>query len=141
EGQVQPREQRGIGQREDREQHPAAEHQPDLVAVPDRTDAVEEGTALDVRTGEWQQEDAGAHVEAVEDQVAGDDQDEQDEPDIVQCHGFSSPRSAARFRRLKTSRNVSGRRPTETVSTASSSSGPSWILRFNRYRNSTNSRL
>ena len=95
EREVQAREQRRVGQREDGEQDAAAEHQPDLVAVPDRADAVEEGPPLGVGPGQRQEQDADAHVEAVEDQVAGDDEDEQDEPDVVEAHG-SSPRSAAR---------------------------------------------
>ena len=76
-GEVQPREQRGVGEREDREQDAAAEDQPDLVAVPDRADAVEERPPLDVGAGQREEQDPDAHVEAVEDQVAGDDQDEQ----------------------------------------------------------------
>ena len=108
ERQVQPGEERRIGQREHREQDAAAEHQPDLVAVPDRSDAVEERPSLDVGPCQWQEQDPDAHVEPVEDEIAGDDQDEQEEPDVVEGHG-SSPRSAARRLRLKTSRNVSGR--------------------------------
>ena len=138
EREIQPREQRRVGQREDGEQDAATEHQPDLVAIPDRADAVEERAPLHVGARQRQQQDPDAHVEAVEDQVAGDDHDEQEEPDVVEGHG-SSPRSAARRLRLKTSRNVSGRLDTATVSTSSSSSGPSWILRFSRYRNRTSS--
>ena len=53
EGQVQAREQRRIRQREDREQDACAEHQPDLVAVPDRADAVEKDRAARCRSAPW----------------------------------------------------------------------------------------
>src|SRR4029078_11967004 len=127
EREVEAREQRGVDEREDREQHAAAQDQPDLVAVPDRPDAVEEPAPLLVRAGKRHVEDADAHVEAIEDEVTGDDQDEQDVPDIGQAHDASSLTSA-RSRRRKISRNVSGRLDTSTVSTSSSGSGPTWIL-------------
>src|SRR5690348_15901327 len=133
---VEPGEQRGVDEREHREQHAPADHEPDLVAVPDRADAVEEGPPLVVGPGQGDQKDPDAHVEPIEDQVARDDEDEEEEPDVVEGH-FDSPASAARGRRLKMSRNVSGSVPTATVSTSSSSSGPSWILRLRRYRKST----
>src|SRR4029079_14854936 len=107
-----------------------------LVAIPDRADAVEQDPPFGVGPRHGQQQDADAHVEAVEDQVAGDDHDEQEEPYVIQGHG-SSPRSAARRLRVKTSRNVSGNEDIGTVSTSSSSSGPSWILRSSTNRKKT----
>ena len=89
---------------------PAAEHQPDLVPVPDRADAVEEGSPLGVGPRQGQQQDADAHVEAVEDQVAGDDQDEQDEPDVIEGHGSSPGRRRGCWRREDVAERVGQRR-------------------------------
>ncbi len=65
-----------IGQREGGHQAPAAQHQPGLVAVPDRRDAVHRDVPLmaDLEAGE---EDADAQIEAVHDDI-GDDREADD---------------------------------------------------------------
>ena len=69
--------------REGGKERTAAQHQPHLVAVPDRANAVERDTALQVILGQERMQDAHAQVKAVHDQVAGNDDDKQYKPDNV----------------------------------------------------------
>ena len=80
ERQVKAGENRGIDIREGGEERAAARHEPDLVAVPDRADGVEEDAPLLVLAGE-QVERADPQVEAVEHGVAGEEHAQQHEPD------------------------------------------------------------
>ena len=50
---------------------PPAVMQPDLVAVPDGPDGVDQDAAFAVVAAEYRQQDADAEVEAFEDEVAG----------------------------------------------------------------------
>jgi len=67
-----------------KEEHAAAEDEPDLVAVPDRADAVEQGPPLQVAVGEGQVEDPHAHVEAIGDGKADEQDAKQRPPDQAQ---------------------------------------------------------
>jgi hypothetical protein len=69
-----------VGQWKGREQPAAAQHQPGLVAVPDRRDRVHRLVPLlaDAKAGK---EDADAEIEAVHDHVHRDGKGDQERPD------------------------------------------------------------
>ncbi len=96
---VEGRQQRRVAHREDGEEQRAAEHEPSLVAVPDRRDRAHHGVAVGVvwREGE---EDAEAEIEAVHHHVEGDPESEHEgeEQRQVEAHRASSlsPSGAAR---------------------------------------------
>src|SRR5437868_8138514 len=79
-----------ISERERRHQPAAAEHQPGLVAVPDRRDRVHRAIASpsDRESGE---EDADAEIEAVHDDVHRDREGDDHGPDHGEVHQPSSP--------------------------------------------------
>jgi hypothetical protein len=81
-------ERRGIHIRKGGEQRPAAGDEPDFVAVPDRSDGIEQGAALGVVLREQVQR-ADAEVEAVQHRVAGEQNADEQEPDEikVEVHG------------------------------------------------------
>ena len=100
EGQVEPAEHRGVDVGKGCEQGPAAGDQPDLVAVPEGADRVQEDAAVGVARGQQMQR-AHTQVEPVQDRVPGQEDPHQDVPDHVDdipAHQTSSPipRSSAR---------------------------------------------
>ena len=62
----------------------AADDQPDLVAVPDRSDGVDGDAPLDVGAADELVQRADAEVEALEDEEAGPEDGDDDEPDDLQ---------------------------------------------------------
>ncbi len=89
-GQIERRHDDGVGLRERDPEPAAAEHQPGLVAVPERRDRVHHLVALALVAREGKQ-DAGAEIEAVEDHVERDRGPDQRGPDHgkVPFHGGS----------------------------------------------------
>ena len=73
-------EDQAVGQRKGRQQTAAAHHQPGLVAVPHRRDAVHRGVAV-VAHLEGVEQDADAQVEAVQHHVDEDGQHDDEGPD------------------------------------------------------------
>ena len=66
----------------------AARHeQPDLVAVPDRADGVDRDPAVVLGASDHGQQHADAEVEAFEDEVAGPEDGDEQEPDVGEFHG------------------------------------------------------
>ena len=69
------------------EGRPARDEQPDLVAVPDRADGVDRDAAVVLGAPDQRQQHADAEVEALEDEVAGPQDRDEQEPDVGECHG------------------------------------------------------
>ena len=101
ERQVETAEHRCVPVRERREGRATGRQHPHLVAVPDRADGVEHDPAALLGVGgllaghslcaaEDGQQDADAEVEALEDEVAGPEDAEDDEPEGCQIHGGQS---------------------------------------------------
>ncbi len=63
--------------------------QPDLVAVPDRSDGVHHDPAVGVVAADEGQQHADAEVEALQHEVAGPERGDQQESDVGECHGGS----------------------------------------------------
>jgi len=80
EGDVEGGEDGGVDGWEGGEEGAAGGDEPDFVAVPDGADGVDGDAALVFVSGE-EVEDADAEVEAVEDGVAGEEDEDEDEPD------------------------------------------------------------
>ena len=87
-GDVEGGEQDGVGQREHREQPAAAQHQPGLVAVPDRGDGVDHQVALLRAMDGWEQ-DADPQVEPVQRHIGEDGDRDQQRPDQRQVEAHS----------------------------------------------------
>jgi hypothetical protein len=81
-GQVKPAETRGIESREGKIERPTPGQQPDFVAVPDRSDGLQNPAALRLGASNDQVNDSGAQVKAVQDNIHGDHDGNQTEPDI-----------------------------------------------------------
>ena len=79
--QVEAGEQGGVPLGEGGEHRAAGGDQPDLVAVPDRADGVDQDAALAVVAAEHGQQHADAEVEALQDEVADEQHGDEQEPD------------------------------------------------------------
>jgi hypothetical protein len=73
-----------IERRPGREDRAAAQDEPDLIAFPDRADGIDRDAPLDVGLGRERQQRADAHVEAVGDGEADQEDTEQHPPDQAQ---------------------------------------------------------
>ena len=93
EGEVEAREHRRVPDREGGERRPARDHEPDLVAVPERPDRLEHRAAVRLAPAEDGQQHADAEVEALEHEVAGPEEGEQAEPEDLERH-LSTPAPA-----------------------------------------------
>ena len=91
--QVEPAEGNGKEDGEDAKDCRARGDEPDLVAVPDRADGLEDGAPLAVGAGDDEVQDSGAQVKAVQDDV--DDQEQGDEPEPEGHHVRAPSRSFA----------------------------------------------
>ena len=88
-GQVETGERGGVCRRERGEQRAARGQEPNLVAVPHRTDAAAQERLFLVGLGDEGTQDAGAQVESVKNEVSGDQYEDEDEPDDSQYgHGY-----------------------------------------------------
>ncbi len=85
--QVEAGEQGGVPLGEGGEGGAAGDDQPHLVAVPDRADGVDQDAALGRRGRQHRQQHADAEVEALEEEVAGPEHGDEEEPDGGQFHG------------------------------------------------------
>ena len=86
EGQVETRERRRVPDREGRERGGAGHHQPDLVAVPDGSDRLEHRLAVPLVSPQERKQGADPEVEALEQEVAGPEDRDQDEPELREAH-------------------------------------------------------
>ena len=91
---VEAGEERGVDHGEGGKERAAAQHQPHLVAVPHRADAVQRDAPLIVVLGQERMQDPHAQIEAIHDQIAGDDDDKQHVPDDIEPHHVTSCTSA-----------------------------------------------
>ena len=85
EREIETAEGRGVKQREGEEERASGSEQPDLVAIPDRSDGSEGLGAFGLGTRDEETNDADAEVEAVEDDVSGEHQHYDPEPESA--HG------------------------------------------------------
>ena len=85
--QVEAGEHRGVPLRERGEGGAARGEQPHLVAVPDRPDGVDQYPAALLVLADQAQQRTDAEVETLQDQVAGPQDRDEKEPEIVQAHG------------------------------------------------------
>ncbi len=87
---IERRQDHRIGKREGGEERDPAEHQPGLVAVPDRRDRVHHQVA---RLLAWRgaEEDANAEVEPVHQHIHEDPEAEDQRPDRDEIEGFGHP--------------------------------------------------
>ena len=97
---VKPREQARVPAGEGSERCPASGYEPDLVAIPDRPDRVDERALLGLIAADDTQQRADAEVEALEDEVANPEDGDQDVPECLQEVGghVSRPGVARRHR-------------------------------------------
>lgn len=79
-------EHRPVPSRECGKRRTAGDDQPDLVAIPERSDRVETEPPVDVVGGDDRREDGHAEVETLEHEVPGPQQADEGEPDGVQAH-------------------------------------------------------
>src|SRR4029079_15941458 len=89
---VEAAEQGGVPLRECRERRSTRDEHPDLVAVPDRTDGVDQDPTLGVVAREDGQKHAAPEVEPLEAEVADPQDGDEDEPDGGELHGPVSSR-------------------------------------------------
>src|SRR5699024_157717 len=68
--------------------------QPDLIAVPDRSDGVQQHALAALLAGQERQEHAHTEVESVEEQVSRPQHDDEDEPDRGENFHRDSPQQA-----------------------------------------------
>jgi hypothetical protein len=85
--QVEAGEEGGVPVGEGGEDGAAGGDQPDLVAVPDRADGVDQDAPFPVVAAEDGQQHADAEVEAFEDEVAGEEHGDEQKPDGGEVHG------------------------------------------------------
>ena len=85
--QVEAGEQRRVPLGEGGEGGAAGDEEPHLVAVPDRPDRAECDTAVGLVARDQRQQHADAEVEALQDEVAGPQHGDEQEPDVGECHG------------------------------------------------------
>ncbi len=89
-GDVEAREHRRVPGREGRERRAARDHEPDLVAVPDRADRAEHVAALALVPRQERQQHADAEVEALEQEVPAPEDADQHEPEVLQVHQYAT---------------------------------------------------
>ena len=92
-GEVEAREHRRVPDREGGEGRAAGDHEPDLVAVPERPDRLEHRAPVVLAPAEHGQEHADAEVEALEHEVGRPEEGEQAEPEDLERH-LSTPAPA-----------------------------------------------
>ena len=85
-GQIEAGEERRVPLGEGGEGRAARGEQPHLVAVPDRTDGAECDAPVGLVAGDQRQQHADAEVEALEEEVAGPQDRDQQEPDRGELH-------------------------------------------------------
>ena len=81
-GEVEARERGGVPGREGGEGRAARYHQPDLVAVPHRTDRIEHRPPVVLVARQEREQGADAEVEALEQEVAGPEDGDEQEPEL-----------------------------------------------------------
>jgi hypothetical protein len=82
-GQIEAAEDRGVGVGKRREKGAAAGEKPDLISVPERADGPDQGCFLIFVLGQEGKEDTDAEVEAVQDGISGQEEADQDKPDVA----------------------------------------------------------
>ena len=105
---VEAREHRRVPRRERREHGGARDHEPDLVAVPNRADRAEHHVAVFLVPRQDRQQQPDAEVEALEHEVAPEEEGDDAEPELLQVH-LSTPSPASRLRRPRRGRAQAGR--------------------------------
>ena len=98
EREVEAREHRRVPGRERRERRPGGDDEPDLVPVPDGPDRLEHRPALGFVPGDERQQHADAEVEALEEEVAAPEDDDQDEPEDLEIHQYVTAGSGSSSR-------------------------------------------
>ena len=96
---VEAREQRRVPGREGGEGRAGGDHQPHLVAVPDRADRLEHEAALALVAGEHRQQHADAEVEPLEQEVAAPEERDQRRTRLLKAHVMHLPARLGRRRR------------------------------------------
>ena len=86
EREVEAREHRRVPDRERGERRPARDHEPDLVAVPQRPDRLEHRATVRLAPAEDRQQHADTEVESLEHEVRGPEEGEQAEPEDLERH-------------------------------------------------------
>ena len=85
-GDVEAREHGRVPGRKRGKGRPACDHEPHLVAVPDRPDRLEHRRPLPLVPWQERQQHAHAEVEALEQEVAAPEDSDQDEPEDLEIH-------------------------------------------------------
>ena len=91
---VEGAEHRRIDMRESRKRGTARRNHPDLVAVPDRTDAADDLRAVALLVGDECEERADAIVKTLEEEESCKEDDDQHEPKNIVVHSYFPPSMA-----------------------------------------------